>query len=234
MAGDTARYAELAAEASRVEDEAMQLDLEEALTRKVDTAYYNLGAHFVWIGDRTRQKDSAHVEYFRGISNPIGVKIGPSMKNDELKELLKILNPRKEEGRVMLITRYGAGKVKDMLTGHIQAVKDSGIPVTWQCDACHGNGIVADSNKYKTRRMEDMLQEIAQCAAVHKENGTILGGVHLEVSQGTITECLGGAVGLKEEDLPTNYETHCDPRLNYAQSIESAFALAKELPKRAS
>merc|ERR1719382_283498 len=134
--------------------EAMQLDLEEALTRKVGDKYYNLSAHLVWIGDRTRQIDGAHVENFRGISNPVGVKVGPSMKNDELKELLQKLNPNKEEGRVMIITRYGAGKVEELLTGHIQAVKECGIPVTWQCDAVHGNGIVA-SNKYKTRRCED-------------------------------------------------------------------------------
>jgi len=210
--------------------EAMQLDLEGALTRKVGEKYYNLSAHFVWIGDRTRQLDGAHVEYFRGISNPIGVKVGPSMKGEELQSLLKLLNPKKEEGRIVIITRYGAGKVESMLPGHIQAVKESGIPVTWQCDAVHGNGIVAKSNQYKTRRMEDILQEISECVAVHKRCGTILGGVHLEVSPGSVTECLGGAMGMTEEMLPTCYETWCDPRLNYGQSIEAAFALAAELP----
>lgn len=211
--------------------EAMQLDLEEALTRKVGDKYYNLSAHLVWIGDRTRQLDGAHVEYFRGISNPIGVKVGPSMKNDELKELLQILNPEKEEGRVMIITRYGAGKVEAMLPGHIQAVKESGVPVTWQCDAVHGNGIVAKSNNYKTRKMEDIVKEILECIAVHKQCGTILGGIHLEMTgQATVTECLGGCVGLTEDMLPQNYETYCDPRLNYAQSIEAAFAVANEMP----
>jgi len=213
--------------------EAMQLDFEEALTRKVGDKFYNLSAHLVWIGDRTRQLDGAHVEYFRGIANPIGVKVGPSMKNDELKELLFKLNPTKEEGRVMLITRYGAGKVSALLPGHIQAVKECGVPVTWQCDAVHGNGIVAKSNKYKTRRMEDILQEIAECVAVHKDCGSVLGGVHLEMSEGSVTECLGGAVGVTEEMLPTRYETWCDPRLNYAQSIEAAFAIANELPCQA-
>jgi len=214
--------------------EAMQLDLESALTRKVGDRYYNLSAHFVWIGDRTRQVDGAHVEYFSGISNPVGVKVGPSMKNDELKELLQKLNPLREEGRVMLITRYGAGKVANFLPGHIQAVKECGIPVTWQCDAVHGNGIVAPSNKYKTRRMVDILQEISEAMAVHKEHGSVLGGVHLEIEPTSCTEVLGGAVGISEEMLPTCYQTWCDPRLNYAQSIEAAFAVAAELPTAAS
>lgn len=210
--------------------EAMQLDLEAALTRKVGDKYYNLSAHLVWIGDRTRQINGAHLEYFRGISNPIGVKVGPSMKNDELKELLQILNPQKEEGRIMIITRYGAGKVKEMLTGHIKAVKECGIPVVWQCDAVHGNGIVA-SNKYKTRKMDDIVKEVLECMAVHKENGSILGGVHLEMTgQTTVTECLGGCIGLTEDGLTKNYETYCDPRLNYSQAIEVAFKVANEMP----
>merc|ERR1711870_171575 len=129
------------------------------------------------IGDRTRQLDNAHVEYFRGISNPIGCKIGPSMKAEELQELVKVLNPNKEEGRLTLITRYGAGKVEDMLPAHIEAVKASGVPVVWQCDAMHGNGIVA-SNKFKTRRCKDISDEIKQCIEVHRRCGTILGGIH--------------------------------------------------------
>mmetsp|Transcript_9664 Transcript_9664/g.21666 ORF Transcript_9664/g.21666 Transcript_9664/m.21666 type:complete len:445 (-) Transcript_9664:189-1523(-) len=211
--------------------EAMQLDLEEALTRKVGEKYYNLSAHLVWIGDRTRQLDGAHVEYFRGISNPIGVKVGPSMKADELKELVTVLNPKKEEGRLMLITRYGAGKVEELLTQHIAAVKESGVPVVWQCDAVHGNGIVAKSNNMKTRRMDDIVAELVQCAAVHKKCGSILGGIHLEMTaQETVTECLGGSVGITEDMLPTNYETYCDPRLNYAQSIETVFKAMAEMP----
>lgn len=208
----------------------MQLDLEEALTRKVGDKYYNLSAHQVWIGDRTRQLDGAHVEYFRGISNPVGVKVGPSMKPDELKDLVKILNPNKEEGRVMLITRYGAGKVEDMLPPHIAAVKESGVPVVWQCDGVHGNGIVAKSNKYKTRKFDDIVAEISQAIAVHKRCGSVLGGIHVEASgQETITECLGGCVNITEEGLPANYETYCDPRLNYAQSIEAIFKVGREL-----
>merc|ERR1712190_174246 len=210
--------------------EAMQLDLEEALTRPVGDKYYNLSAHLLWIGDRTRQLDNAHVEYFRGISNPIGCKIGPSMKAEELQELVKVLNPNKEEGRLMIITRYGAGKVEEMLPAHIEAVKATGVPVVWQCDAVHGNGIVAKSNKYKTRHMDDIVNEILQCIEVHKRCGSVLGGIHVEVTgQESVTEVLGGAIGLTEEMLTKNYETNCDPRLNYAQGIEMVFKFADEL-----
>jgi len=210
--------------------EAMQLDLEEALTRKVGDKYYNLSAHLVWIGDRTRQVNGAHVEYFRGIANPIGVKVGPSMKNEELKELLTLLNPQKEEGRVVIITRYGAGKVDELLSGHIKAVKECGVPVVWQCDAVHGNGVVA-SNKYKTRKMDDIIKEILEVMAVHKKNGSVLGGIHLEMTgQTSVTECLGGVCGITEEGLTKNYETYCDPRLNYSQAIEAAFKVANEMP----
>jgi 3-deoxy-7-phosphoheptulonate synthase len=209
--------------------EAMQLDLEEALTRKVGDKFYNLSAHFVWIGDRTRQLDGAHVEYFRGIQNPIGCKIGPSMKNDELKDLVTALNPNKEEGKLVLITRYGPSKVEEMLPGHIEAVKASGVPVVWQCDGVHGNTYAAP-NKYKTRKFADIISEISKCIAVHKRLGTVLGGIHVEVSgQETITECVGGSCGITEDDLPKNYETYCDPRLNYAQGIEAAFAVADEV-----
>lgn len=207
--------------------EALQLDLEEALTRGVGDKFYNLGAHLVWIGDRTRQLDGAHVEYFRGISNPIGVKVGPTMKEDELKDLVTLLNPGKEEGRLLLITRYGATKVEDFLPKHIAAVQASGIPVVWQCDAVHGNGIVAKSNKMKTRAFDDIIAEIKQAVVVHKRCGSVLGGIHLEMTgQESVTECLGGCVGITEEGLTANYETYCDPRLNYAQSIEAAFKVA--------
>jgi len=211
--------------------EAMQLDLEEALTRSVATKYYNLSAHLVWIGDRTRQLDCAHIEYFRGIANPIGVKVGPTMKNDELQDLVKVLNPKKEEGRLMLITRYGAGKAEALLPGHIEAVKASGVPVTWQCDAVHGNGIVAKSNKLKTRNVNDIMTEIFEVMAIHKKCGSILGGIHLEMTgQTDVTECVGGACNLTEEMLTKNYETYCDPRLNYSQAIETAFCVANEMP----
>jgi len=212
--------------------EAMQLDLEEALTRKAGDKYYNLSAHMVWIGDRTRQLTGAHIEYFRGISNPIGCKVGPSMKDDELIELVKILNPNKEEGRLVLITRYGAGKVEATLPGHIEAVKKSGIPVVWECDAVHGNVITA-SNKLKTRKVEDILSEITSCMKIHKEKGTILGGVHLEATgQKTVTECLGGCIGITEDGLLKNYETQCDPRMNYSQALETSFNVANECKRQ--
>lgn len=211
--------------------EAMQLDLEEALTRAVGSEYYNLSAHLVWIGDRTRQLDCAHIEYFRGIANPIGVKVGPSMKNDELKDLVTVLNPKKEEGRLLLITRYGAGKAEAMLPGHIEAVKASGVPVTWQCDGVHGNGVVAKSNKLKTRMFDDILTEIMEVMAIHKKCGSVLGGIHLEVcGQENVTEVVGGSMGLSEEMLTQNYETYCDPRLNYSQAIEAAFRVANAMP----
>jgi len=207
--------------------EGMQLDLEEALTRKVGDKFYNLGAHMLWIGDRTRQLDGAHIEYFRGVQNPVGMKVGPSMKPEELSEIVKVLNPDKEEGKLIIITRYGAKKIEATLPGHIEAVKASGVPVVWQCDAVHGNGIVAPSNKMKTRKCEDVLEEIKKCMEVHKAAGTVFAGIHVEVSgQETITECLGGCVNITEEGLTVNYETYCDPRLNYAQSIELAFATA--------
>uniref|UniRef100_A0A7S4UUU4 Phospho-2-dehydro-3-deoxyheptonate aldolase n=1 Tax=Alexandrium monilatum TaxID=311494 RepID=A0A7S4UUU4_9DINO len=227
-----AKYASEAPTEFFTAHEAMQLDLEEALTRKVGEKHYNLSAHLVWIGDRTRQIKGAHVEYFRGISNPIGVKVGPSMKNDELQELVKILNPDKEEGRLVIITRYGASKIEDLLPGHIEAVKAAGVPVVWQCDAVHGNGIVAKSNNYKTRKMDDIVDEIVKCIGVHKRCGTVLAGIHLEMTgQETVTECLGGCIGITEDMLSTNYETYCDPRLNYAQSIETAFKVGAEAAK---
>jgi len=227
-----AKYASQAPMKFFTAHEAMQLDLESALTRQVGDKHYNLSAHLVWIGDRTRQIPGAHVEYFKGISNPIACKVGPSMSTDEIKELVQILNPNKEEGRLMIITRYGAGKVRDMLPKHIEAVKATGVPVTWQCDAMHGNGIVAKSNGFKTRKVDDVMQEIYECIAVHKECGTVLGGIHVECTgQSTVTECLGGCVDITEEMLPENYETLCDPRLNYAQSIEAAFTVADALKK---
>eukprot|EP00929_Paragymnodinium_shiwhaense_P063027 TRINITY_DN3151_c0_g1_i1.p1 TRINITY_DN3151_c0_g1~~TRINITY_DN3151_c0_g1_i1.p1 ORF type:complete len:443 (-),score=123.63 TRINITY_DN3151_c0_g1_i1:295-1623(-) len=211
--------------------EALQLDQEEALTRPVGSSYYALSGHMIWIGDRTRQLDGAHIEFFRGVSNPIGVKVGPSMKNDELKTLVQTLNPKKEEGRLVLITRYGAGKVETYLPGHIAAVKESGIPVVWQCDAVHGNGTVAKSNKLKTRLVDDIMKELFEVMACHSKAGSVLGGIHLEVSgRGDITECVGGAMGLTEEGLTKNYETYCDPRMNYHQAIEAAFKVSNEMP----
>lgn len=208
--------------------EAMQLDLEEALTRPVaGKGYYNLSAHMVWIGDRTRQLLGGHVEYFRGIKNPIGCKVGPSMGAEELKQLVKILNPDNVEGKLILITRYGAAKVESMLPPHIKAVQESGVHVVWQADGVHGNTTTAASNKLKTRAYSDVLAEVSQAVAIHKAHGSVLAGMHIEMSgQKTITECTGGCVNISEAMLTNNYETYCDPRFNYGQGIECAFAVA--------
>lgn len=213
--------------------EAMQLDLEEALTRSVPgKGHYNLSAHMVWIGDRTRQLTGAHVEYFRGLKNPIGCKVGPSMAADELKDLCAILNPDKIEGRLILITRYGHDKVGSMLPAHIKAVQESGTPVVWQCDGVHGNTVTA-SNKLKTRKFEDVMSECISALNIHREHGSVLAGIHLELTgQTTVTECTGGCIGIFEEMLTQNYETFCDPRLNYAQAIEAALTMSNALGSR--
>jgi len=211
----------------------MQLDLEEALTRSVPgKGYYNLSAHMVWIGDRTRQLTGGHVEYFRGIANPIGCKVGPSMAADELKDLCQILNPDKVEGRLILITRYGADKIGSMLPAHIKAVQESGTPVVWQCDGVHGNTVTA-SNKLKTRKYGDVMSECVKALQIHRENGSVLGGIHLELTgQATVTECTGGCIDISEDMLTQNYETLCDPRLNYAQAIEASLCMSNALGPR--
>jgi len=190
--------------------------------------YYNLGSHFLWIGDRTRDIKGAHIEYFRGISNPIGIKCGPTMTSEDLKELVQILNPNKEPGRLSIITRYGVKKVNELLPEHIKVVKALGIPVLWVCDPCHGNGIVTD-NGYKTRNIADIMSEIDQTIKIHKKEGSILGGVHLELTGENVTECIGGSEELQSHHLSTKYETFCDPRLNYTQSLDVAFLIAKLL-----
>jgi len=211
--------------------EAMQLDLEEALTRPVNgKGWYNLSAHMVWIGDRTRQITGGHVEYFRGIQNPIGCKVGPSMSAAELRQLVHILNPNKIEGRLILITRYGAAKVDELLPAHIKAVQEAGVPVVWQCDGVHGNTVTAAANKLKTRKFEDVMSECIKAIQIHRKNGTVLAGIHIEMTgQATVTECTGGCINISEDMLTNNYETYCDPRLNYSQSIEAAFVVAAEL-----
>ncbi|KAL6059565.1 Phospho-2-dehydro-3-deoxyheptonate aldolase [Balamuthia mandrillaris] len=190
--------------------------------------YYNLGSHFLWIGDRTRQLDGAHVEYFRGIANPIGVKVGPSMQPEELQAVIRALNPNKEPGRLTLITRYGASKIADKLPAHIRAAQETGIPVLWISDPCHGNTEVV-STGLKTRNIKNVMSEMLQAFKIHAENGSFLGGVHLEMTGENVTECIGGSAELEAETLSTNYETFCDPRLNYAQSLDFAFAIADAL-----
>lgn len=211
--------------------EALVLEYEQSLTRQLKdpndgkTKWYNTAAHFVWIGDRTRQLDGAHVEYFRGIENPIGVKVGPSMGADELVELLDIVNPRKEIGKVTLITRYGHAKVEDILPGHITAVANSGHTVVWQCDPMHGNTQTTVGG-IKTRYFSNVMAELASALKVHKAMGSWLGGVHLELTSEAVTECVGGSQGLTPEDLSLNYTTYCDPRLSNKQALEAAFLVA--------
>ena len=210
--------------------EGLLLDYESSLTRKVSTheeVYYNLGSHFLWIGDRTRQIDGGHVEYFRGIKNPIGIKVGPSMCPTELSRLLDILDPDYEIGKVTIITRYGADKVKEFLPYHINAVKHSGHKVIWCCDPMHGNTEIIDGD-LKTRRFERILAELFSSFKIHLENESRLQGCHLELTGEPVTEVIGGSENMEEADLIRNYQSSCDPRLNYEQSLHLAFMIAKE------
>lgn len=192
-----------------------------------DRGWYNTSAHFLWIGDRTRQIDGAHVEYFRGLQNPIGVKVGPSMDPQELIRLLGIVNPGHELGKVTLITRYGSSKIAHHLPSHIRAVQQSSHKDTiiWQCDPMHGN-TRSTPNGYKTRNFEDILSEVSSALRIHKEQDSFLGGVHLELTGEAVTECIGGSEGLEESDLEKRYTTFCDPRLNEKQALELAFLVA--------
>lgn len=193
---------------------------------KEDSGYYDTSAHFLWIGDRTRQLNGAHVEFFRGISNPIGLKIGPSMDPTELTQLLDTLNPAREIGKVTLITRYGASKIADHLPAHIRAVRASGHLPVWQCDPMHGNTRTAGSSGIKTRHFSDILSELEQALQIHRCHGSYMGGMHLELTGEAVTECVGGAGGLTEDGLSERYESFCDPRLNEKQALELAFLVA--------
>jgi len=210
--------------------EALLLPYEEAFTRKdsITGDWYNVAAHMVWIGDRTRQLDGAHVEYMRGIKNPIGIKAGPSMDPDDLVRLAQAVNPDNEAGRLNIIVRMGANKVGDNMPQLIRAVEREGLNVVWSCDPMHGNTIKS-SNNYKTRPVDDILTEMKQFFQVHKAEGTFGGGVHLEMTGKNVTECIGGSFTVTEEDLSSRYHTHCDPRLNADQSLELAFLIADSL-----
>lgn len=210
--------------------EALLLEYEEALCR-VDstTGQYLAGSgHMIWIGDRTRQPDGAHVEFCRGVQNPIGLKCGPSMTSDDLKVLMQKLNPQNEMGRLTLIARFGAGKVADNLPRLIDTVKAEGANVVWVCDPMHGNTIKSNTG-YKTRPFDAVLQEVQEFFAAHKAAGTIPGGVHFEMTGLDVTECVGGVRDVTFEDLKDRYHTACDPRLNASQSLELAFLVAEEL-----
>ena len=210
--------------------ESLLLEYEEALTRVDSTTGQWLAGsgHMIWIGDRTRSPDGAHVEYARGVQNPIGLKCGPSMKAADLKALLGRLNPRNEAGRLTLIARFGAGKVGENLPRLIKAVREEGANVVWSCDPMHGNTIKS-STGYKTRQFDSVLREVREFFAIHKAESTIPGGVHFEMTGKDVTECTGGLRAVTDEDLSDRYHTACDPRLNASQSLELAFLVAEEL-----
>jgi 3-deoxy-7-phosphoheptulonate synthase len=213
--------------------EGLHLEYESAASEQPPTrdAWYDLSTHMPWIGERTRQLDGAHVEFFRGIQNPIGVKVGPTMKPEALRALLERLNPADEPGRITLIVRMGAKHVREGLPPLVEAVRSAGRFVTWCCDPMHGNTFKTASG-IKTRQFDDILQEVDANFEVHAACGTVLGGVHFEMTGRDVTEVLGGACGLTEEDLHRNYESDVDPRLNYAQSLELAFLVAQRLRRR--
>ena len=212
--------------------EALLLPFEEAMTRVDSTTgeYHDTSAHFVWIGDRTRQPDGAHVEFCRGIENPIGLKCGPSLKADELIKLCNILNPKNEAGRLTLISRFGANKAEEFLPKLIKAVKKEGLNVIWSCDPMHGNTIKATSG-LKTRPFDSVLKEVKNVFGIHQSEGTYAGGLHVEMTGQDVTECTGGAQKISDRDLSNRYRTHCDPRLNASQALELAFLISEEIKK---
>jgi 3-deoxy-7-phosphoheptulonate synthase len=215
--------------------EALLLGFEQAMARIDSTSGdpYATSGHFIWIGDRTRQLDHAHVEFFRGVKNPIGLKCGPSLRPDELIRLIDVLNPDNEAGRLTLIARFGHDKVEQHLPELIRAVKREGRTVVWSCDPMHGNTVKA-TNGYKTRPFDQITGEIRSFFAVHEAEGSYAGGLHLEMTGKNVTECTGGARAVSEADLADRYHTHCDPRLNADQALEVAFMVAELVKKERS
>ncbi|MGC6528723.1 MAG: class II 3-deoxy-7-phosphoheptulonate synthase [Paracoccaceae bacterium] len=213
-----------------ISHESLLLEYEEALTRVDSTTgdWLAGSGHFIWIGDRTRQPDGAHVEFCSGVQNPLGLKCGPSMTSEDLKVLLNKLNPENEAGRLTLIARFGAGTVGDHLPRLIKTVQEEGANVVWCCDAMHGNTIKS-STGYKTRPFDSVLREVQEFFQVHRAEGTVAGGVHFEMTGQDVTECTGGIGEVTDEDLSHRYHTACDPRLNASQSLELAFLVAEEL-----
>ncbi|MEP9401225.1 class II 3-deoxy-7-phosphoheptulonate synthase [Sphingomonas sp. VNH70] len=210
--------------------EALLLPYEQALTRQDSLTgdWYDTSAHFLWIGDRTRFEGSAHVEFLRGIGNPIGIKCGPTLEPDALLRMLDTLNPKRVAGRMTLITRYGHDKIESGLPKLVRAVQREGHPVVWSCDPMHGNTIKATTG-YKTRPFDRILAEVRGFFAVHRAEGSHAGGIHAEMTGQNVTECTGGAIAVTEQALADRYHTHCDPRLNAGQSLELAFLLAEML-----
>ena len=212
--------------------EALLLGYEQAMTRRDEVMgsgrYYATSAHMIWIGDRTRQPDHAHVEFCRGVENPIGLKCGPSVEPDGLLRLIEILDPKNEAGRLTLICRFGSDKVESHLPKLIRAVEKAGRNVIWSCDPMHGNTITATTG-HKTRPFQRVKEEVERFFAIHRVEGTHAGGVHLEMTGQNVTECTGGAVAIVDSDLSKSYETLCDPRLNAEQSLELSFLIAERL-----
>ncbi len=209
--------------------EALLLPYEEALTRLADNGlYYNFGAHFLWVGYRTAFPESAHIEYLRGIQNPIGIKIGPGSNEDDILTIMDLLDPKHRAGRLTLITRFGETAIEEHLPRIIDRVKQSGHPVVWSCDPMHGN-TETTANGLKTRRLDAIFSELEQCFAIHERMDSTLGGVHFELTGDPVTEYFGPFADVQESDLMRCYETACDPRLNGAQALEMAFLLARLL-----
>mgnify|MGYP001416786782 FL=1 len=212
--------------------EALLLPFEEAMTRIDSTTgeFHDTSAHFVWIGDRTRQPDGAHVEFCKGIKNPIGLKCGPSLKPDELINLCNILNPENEPGRLTLISRFGHDSADKFLPKLIKTIQKEGLKVVWSCDPMHGNTIKAATG-FKTRPFDNVLKEVKDVFAIHQAEGTYAGGLHVEMTGQDVTECTGGAQKISDDDLQNRYRTHCDPRLNASQALELAFLISEEIKK---
>jgi 3-deoxy-7-phosphoheptulonate synthase len=225
------------AELTRVEfftsHEALLLEYESAQTTTVPrrSGHYLLSTHYPWVGERTRDPNAAHIEFLRGIRNPIGIKVGPTTSGETLVETLRILDPSNEPGKISVITRLGAAKVRERLPGIVQAVQRAGRRVLWVVDPMHGNTHKTSTGR-KTRHFDDILQEIDLAFEVHDQVGTQLGGVHFELTGDDVTECTGGAEDIQESDLDTNYSTLCDPRLNYRQALEMSFFVARRLARR--
>ena len=212
--------------------EALLLPFEESMTRVDSTTgeYHDTSAHFVWIGDRTRQPDGGHVEFCKGIKNPIGIKCGPSLKATELVQLCTILNPENEKGRITLISRFGYDNVEKFLPKLIRTIKKEGLNVVWSCDPMHGNTIKSATG-FKTRPFNNVVKEVKNVFSVHQAEGSFAGGLHVEMTGQDVTECTGGAQKISEQDLSHRYHTHCDPRLNASQALELAFLISDEIKK---
>ena len=212
--------------------EALLLPFEESMTRIDSTTgeHHDTSAHFVWIGDRTRQLEGGHVEFCRGIENPIGIKCGPTTKADEIVKIINVINPQNKKGKITLISRFGHNNVEKFLPKLIRAIKKEGSNVIWSCDPMHGNTIKSATG-YKTRPFNNVLKEVKNVFAVHQSEGSYAGGLHIEMTGQNVTECTGGAQKISDQDLSSRYHTHCDPRLNANQALELAFLISDEIKK---